>query len=173
VILEVARRIREKRQAHFNMILPNQSLVDYAKTLGPYHDIALQTGELDKALSGAELAISKSGTITMECAYFGVPAVVFYKTSTVTYLIGKQLVKVRHIAMPNLLANKEIFPEFIQGAATPERIARMALELLADEPRRQRIKTWLLEIIGGMGAAGASQRAARAMHALVGQAASG
>jgi lipid-A-disaccharide synthase len=109
----------------------------------------------------------------MECAYFGVPAVVFYKTSTVTYLIGKQLVKVRHIAMPNLLANKEIFPEFIQGAATPERIARMALELLADEPRRLRIKTWLLEIIGGMGAAGASQRAARAMHALVGQAASG
>jgi len=173
VILEVARRIREKRQAHFNMILPNQSLVDYAKTLGPYHDIALQTGELDKALSGAELAITKSGTITMECAYFGVPAVVFYKTSTVTYLIGKQLVKVRHIAMPNLLANKEIFPEFIQGAATPERIARMALELLADEPRRLRIKTWLLEIIGGMGAAGASQRAARAMHALVGQAASG
>jgi lipid-A-disaccharide synthase len=167
VVAEVARRIAEKRNANFKMVLPNQSLVDYAKTLGGLADITLQAGDLDQALADAELAITKSGTITVECACFRVPAVVFYKTSTFTYLIGRQLVKVRHIAMPNLLANEEIFPEFIQGAATPQRIAQAALELLEDQPRRQRIKTKLAEIVGALGGEGASQRAARAIVGLV------
>jgi lipid-A-disaccharide synthase len=167
VMLEVAKRIREKEKAQFKMVLPNQSLVDYAATLGRFSDINLQTGGLDEALAGAELAITKSGTITVECACFGVPAVVFYKTSAFTYLVGRQLVKVRHIAMPNLLADEEIFPEFIQGDAIPERIAQAALELLQDEPRRQRIKTKLEEIVGALGGGGASQHAARAVVALV------
>jgi len=167
VVAEVARRIAEKRNANFKMVLPNQSLVDYAKTLGGLADIALQAGDLDEALADAELAIAKSGTITVECACFGVPAVVFYKTSAFTYLIGRKLVKVRHIAMPNLLVNEEIFPEFIQGAATPQRIAQAALELLEDQPRRQRIKTKLAEIVGAMGGGGASRRAARAIVDLV------
>jgi len=167
VVVQVARRIGEKRKANFKMVLPSQFLVDYAKTLGGYGEIKLQAAEVGQALARAELAITKSGTITMECAYFGVPAVVFYKTSTFNYLIGKQLAKVRHLAMPNLLANEEVFPEFIQGAASPERIAQAALELLQDEQRRQRIKNKLAEIVGALGAGGASQRAARAIVALV------
>lgn len=168
VVLEVARRIGEKCRAQFKMVLPNQTLVDYAATLGNCNAITLQAGGLDEALAGADLAITKSGTITVECACFGVPAVVFYKTSMFTYLVGKQLVKVRHIAMPNLLANEEIFPEFIQGNATPDRIAHAALGLLQDEHRRQEIKNKLAQIVGALGGAGASQRAARSVVALLG-----
>ena len=167
MLIEVAKRIGEKRKADFRMVLPNQLLVDYAKTLGGSGDITVQAGELDKALNEAELAITKSGTITLECACFGVPAVVFYKTSTFNYLIGRQLATVRYIAMPNLLANEEIFPEFIQSAATAERIAEAALELLQDQLRRERIKAKLAGIVGALGAGGASQRAARAITDLV------
>jgi lipid-A-disaccharide synthase len=167
LVVEVAKRIGAKQNARFKMVFPNPSLVDYAKTLIGTSEITFQAGDLDQVLAGAELAITKSGTITLECACFGVPAVVFYKTSAFNYLIGRQLVTVRHIAMPNLLANEEIFPEFIQGVATPERIAQAALELLQDEPRRQRIQTKLAEIVGGLGGGGASQRAARAIVRLV------
>ena len=167
LVVEVAKRIGAKQNARFKMVLPNQSLVDHAKTLTGNTEISFQPGDLDYALEGAELAITKSGTITVECACFGVPAIVFYKTSAFNYFVARQLVKVRHIAMPNLLANEEIFPEFVQGAATPERIAQAALELLQDEPRRQRIRTKLAEIVGALGGGGASERAARAIVGLV------
>lgn len=168
VVLEVAKRIGEKHRAEFKMVLPNQSLADEAANLANLAGIKVQAGGIDEALSGADLAITKSGTITVECACFGVPAVVFYKTSAFTYLVGRQLATVRYLAMPNLLANEEIFPEFIQDRATAERIAQAGCELLEDDSRRERIKTRLAEIIGAMGSAGASQRAARAVVGLLG-----
>ena len=50
----------------------------------------------------------------MECAYFGVPTVVIYKTSWSTYALGRRFIKVKYLAMPNLLAEEEVFPEFIR-----------------------------------------------------------
>ena len=63
--------------------------------------------------------------------------------------------------MPNLLANQEVFPEFIQQNATAENIARTTLELLRDEKKRIKIRTQLAEIVRLLGTPGASQRAAR------------
>jgi lipid-A-disaccharide synthase len=97
----------------------------------------------------------------------GVPAVAFYKTSWPTYLIGKQIVSVPHLAMPNLLAGEEIFPEFVQAAATPDNIARAALALLRDEPRRQALKTRLRKVIASLGGPGAPARAADAIVNLI------
>jgi len=129
--------------------------------------LELQVGGIPAALAEADLAITKSGTVTMECAMFGVPAVVFYKTSWPTYLIGKQLLTVKHIAMPNLLAGEEVLPEFIQAAATPENIARAALVLLRDEKRRQAVKASLANIVASLGGAGAPARAAEAIVSLL------
>ena len=167
VVAGVAKRIGEKYRAEFRMVLPSQSLVDYARSLANLAGIKVQAGGIDEALSGAQLAITKSGTITVECACFGVPAVVFYKTSAFTYLVGRQLATVRYLAMPNLLADEEIFPEFIQDRATVDRIAQAALELLEDKSRRERIKAKLARIIGALGSVGASQRAARAVVGLL------
>jgi len=88
-----------------------------------------------RILALADVAIASTGTVTMECARFGVPTVAIYKTSWFTYQIARRIVQVKYAAMPNLLAGGEISPEFIQTTATPENIAGTTLKLLHDEPR--------------------------------------
>jgi lipid-A-disaccharide synthase len=145
------------------MVLPNETLVNQTRTFGLPADLEVQAGGLPEALMEAEVAIASTGTVTLECAFFGVPTVALYRTSWSTYQIGKQIVKVKYLAMPNLLANEEIFPEFIQHAATPENIARATFELLNSPERQLSIKRKLGEIVGGLGGPGASHRAARAI----------
>ena len=149
------------------MVLPMDTLADAATSFGLPVGLEIQVGGLNDALSRADLAITKSGTITMECAMFGVPAVVFYKTSWPTYLIGKQIISVPYLAMPNLLAGEEIFPEFVQDDATPENIARAALELLRDNARRQMVKAKLEKVVASLGGSGATGRAADAIIRLL------
>jgi lipid-A-disaccharide synthase len=146
------------------IVLPNDSLVQLAKSLGV--EVEIQTGELPRALAQADLAIASTGTVTMECAFFGVPTVTLYKTSRLTYEIAKRIVAVKWLTMPNILAGEEIYPEFVQNAATPENISRAALELLQNESRRAQIKTKLAEIISSLGGPGASRRAAEAIASL-------
>ncbi len=125
--------------------------------------LQVQIGNLSAALSRATVAISKTGTVTMECACFGVPTVTLYKASWATYQIGKRIIKVKSLTMPNLLAGHEVFPEFIQDAATPENLARAALELLRDQARREKVQSRLREIMASLGGPGASRRAAEAI----------
>jgi lipid-A-disaccharide synthase len=89
--------------------------------------------------------------------------VALYKTSWSTYQIGKRLVQVKYLAMPNLLAGEEIFPEFIQHDAMPENIAQAALDLLDNPARRDAIRVRLAGVIKSMGGPGASARAAEAI----------
>jgi lipid-A-disaccharide synthase len=72
-------------------------------------------------------------------------------------------VKVKYLAMPNLLANEQVFPEFIQGAATTDNITRATVELLRDAPRRAKVKARLAEIVASLGPPGAAHRAAKAI----------
>jgi len=162
VMLETLKLIQQNLPAaKAKMVLPDPSLVQLAKSLGA--DLEIQIGELPWALAEADVAISKTGTVTMECAFFGVPAVTLYKTSWFTYQIARRIVTVKSLTMPNLLAGEEIYPEFIQDAATPENISRAALELLQDESRRTKIKTQLGKIIASLGKPGAAGRAAEAI----------
>lgn len=170
VVLEAARRIRSsKPDARFRIVLPSEEL----KTAGfdssaLSSGLEIRVGGLAESLAEADLAITKSGTVTLECALLGVPAVVFYKTSWPTYLIGKQIVNTKHIAMPNLLAGEAIYPEFIQHAATPENIAREALNLLNNLERQAILKTKLAQVVKSLGEPGASRRAAQAVWSLPG-----
>jgi lipid-A-disaccharide synthase len=163
--LELLRR--ELPALRAKLVLPDDELARSARSLGVPPGLELQVGGVPSALTEADLAITKSGTITMECAFFGVPAVVFYKTSWPTYWVAKQLVTVNYAAMPNLLAGEELFPEFIQSAATPENIARAALALLRDDARRQTIRTKLAKVIASLGGPGAARRAAEAVVSLL------
>jgi lipid-A-disaccharide synthase len=123
----------------------------------------IQIGNLPQALARSDVAIASTGTVTVECAFFGVPTVTLYKTSWSTYQIGKRIVNVKWLTMPNILADEEIFPEFVQNAATPENIAAAALELLQNEPRRIQIKKRLAEVVSSLGGPGANDRAATAI----------
>ena len=147
------------------MVLPDESLVELAKLLGV--NLEIQTGNLSQALQETDVAISKTGTVTMECAYFGVPTVTLYKLSWPEYQYAKQIVTVKTVTMPNLLAGEEVFPEFIQHAATPKNISDAALMLLKDDQLRTKVKRKLAQVIALLGGPGASQRAANAIVELL------
>jgi lipid-A-disaccharide synthase len=167
VMLGALKLIQEKCSAVCaTMILPSESLAELAKSLGA--NVEIQVGGVPEALAESDLAITKTGTIATECAFFQVPAVTLYKVSWMFYELGKRVVKVNSLTMPNLLAGEEVFPEFIQNAATPENIARAALDLLENEARRNRIKNQLSKIVASLGPPGASRRAAQAVCRLLG-----
>jgi lipid-A-disaccharide synthase len=145
------------------MVLPNEGLLPLARAIGLPDNLQVQIGNLAAALRQVDLALASTGTVTIECAYFGVPTLALYKTSFLTWQIAKRIVTVKYAAMPNLLVNQELFPEFIQHAATPENIARASIELLRDQPGRTKIKGQLMEIVASLGPPGASKRASRAV----------
>jgi lipid-A-disaccharide synthase len=150
-----------------SMVLPNDNMAELARRSNIPSDLRVQIGGLGKALAETDVAIASTGTVTMECAYFGVPTVAIYKTSWMSYAIAKRIAKVKYVAMPNLLANEEIMPEFIQHAASAGNIAGAALEFLRDEKRRNLIKLKLRDIMTSLGGPGASQRAAKLITSLV------
>jgi lipid-A-disaccharide synthase len=165
VMLEAARLVAQTIPARFEMILPNETLAAKARKCGASEISGMQMkiGGLADTLSRATIAITKTGTITLECAYFGVPSVAIYKTSWLTYEVGRRIVTVRYLSMPNLLADRAVFPELVQGDATAENVAREALSLLGDANRRRDVAATLDEIMRSLGGPGAAQRAAQAI----------
>ncbi len=167
VMLEAVKEISAKHDVRFKMILPDEKLKQLADKLSAFlSNLEIQIGGLAESLSQATLAIASTGTVTLECAYFGVPTIAIYKTSWSTYQIGKRIIQVNFLAMPNLLANEMIYPEFIQNEATPENISCEALVLLNDPERCAEIKNELTKVVESLGSPGASERAAKAILSL-------
>ncbi len=88
---------------------------------------------------GMTAAICASGTATLELALLGVPAVIVYRTSAVTYWIGKRLASVRTIGLPNIVAGKPFLPELLQDECRSETMAEEIGCLLADGRRREQL----------------------------------
>jgi lipid-A-disaccharide synthase len=168
VLLEAADRIAAKQKVRFKLVATTEEMAAHAQKMAAEYaaKIEVQTGGLEEALSTATIALAKTGTVTLECAWFGVPTIAFYKTSALTYAIGRQIVSVKYLAMPNILAGRELFPEFIQQNATAANIAQAALELLGNEPRRKEVRAALRNVISTLGGLGATERAADAILAL-------
>ncbi len=122
--------------------------------------VPIQSGPLESSLRAAKLALASTGTVTLECALFGVPTVALYKTSWSTYQIAKRLVTVDYMAMPNILAGRELYPEFIQSDATPSALASALISLATEPERRHAVRQGLGEVVRQLGGPGASQRAA-------------
>jgi lipid-A-disaccharide synthase len=164
-MLAALKTIQEKAPtAKAKMVLPNPALVSLAKALGA--NLEIQIGELPWALAESDVALASTGTVTMECAFFGVPTVTLYKTSWLTYQIARRIITVKSLTMPNLLAGEPVYPEFIQNEATPENLSRAALELLENASHREKIKVQLDKIISSLGEPGAAGRAATAILSL-------
>ena len=85
----------------------------------------------------AAAVLTSSGTMSMHCALAGLPGAIAYRTNPLTYLLGRWLVKVPYIGIANLLLGESMYPEFIQGAAGPARLAR-ELAACVDDPGRRR-----------------------------------
>jgi lipid-A-disaccharide synthase len=170
VILGAARLIAAQQPVRFKLVVPNEEKAGLARSFpaagGP--EIEIQTGRLEEALSEATVAIASTGTVTLECAYFGVPTVTLYKTSLWTYWIARRIITVKYLSWPNILAGEALYPEFIQHEATAANIAGAALELLGDPARRAEIHSRLARVISALGGPGAAQRAASAILKLTG-----
>ncbi len=147
------------------MVLPNEQMRGLA-TQAERAGVEIQIGNVSDALAQADLAITKTGTVTMECAFFGVPAVTIYKKSLMGLAIDLGIITVKSFTMPNLMAGEAVYPEFLADAVTPENVAIAALRLLRDEPRRQYIQSQLTKIIASLGEPGASKRAATTILSL-------
>lgn len=118
------------------------------------------SGRSWQVMRRARLILVASGTATLQAALAGAPMVVVYKTGRINYRLARLMVKVEFIAMPNLIAGRQVAPELIQGDATPEAVAETALELLADGPARQEMIDGLEMVRERLGGPGASMRAA-------------
>jgi len=118
------------------------------------------TPDVYDLMAAADLALTKTGTTTVECAILGTPMVTAYRTGGVNYAIAKRLVHVPYVAMPNLIAKRRVVPELIQSGATPVALAREAVSLLTDDAARQAQVSGLAEVREKLGPPGAVQRAA-------------
>jgi len=109
------------------------------------------------------VALTASGTATVQTALHDTPMVIVYRVSPMSYRLLRRLVKVEAIGMANLIAGERIVPELVQDEFTPEAVAREAVSMLTDPARAARIRDGLARVRARLGGPGASRRAAEAI----------
>lgn len=161
VMIKAAELIRKTTPIETRMVLPESLQLptdpqDRIRSAG----VDVQRGNLAQALRESTLAMASTGTVTLECALYGVPTLALYKTSWSTYQIGKRIIHVPYLAMPNLLAGREVMPEFIQNKATPDALATAAIQWLQHPAQLESVRRELGKVVDQLGTPGAMQRAA-------------
>lgn len=112
----------------------------YMGFLKSYPQVATVKNETYRLLAQATAALVTSGTATLETALFGVPQVVCYKGSAISYHIAKRLIKIKYISLVNLIMDKPVVTELIQEALTVENIRRELETVLHNTERLQQLK---------------------------------
>lgn len=135
---------------------------EYYKTFFPDNDVKIVYGKTYQLLQKSEAALVASGTATLETALFGVPEVVCYKAGKISYVIAKQLIKVKYISLVNLIMEKEIVRELIQDDLNEENL-KLELDKLLTSQTRNKLLTDYAELKTKLGGSGASQKTAELM----------
>ena len=121
------------------------------------------TGDARAVMGRVNVGMVASGTATLEAALSELPFVLIYRVAWLTYLAARLVVKVKYLGMPNVLANREIVPEFIQHKAQPRAIAAAVARLLTDKTERKRMLTDFACVAQKLGQGEASVNAAEAI----------
>jgi lipid-A-disaccharide synthase len=153
VLLEVLDRL-DRDLGKYTVLLPVADTLDagfFAPFVDRRNNVRLIKGFAHDCLAHSHAALIASGSATLEAAILGVPSVVIYKVSTLSYLIARLVTKVRYISLPNLIAGEEVFPEFIQSL-DPEEIAKAMISMLNNDGPAVREK--LERIKNGLAASG-------------------
>lgn len=141
---------------------PGVSLTDmetYAASLGAPFRMDVASGA-HSIFQEADAVAAVSGTVTLEAALAGVPAVLVYRMSPPSFAVARRVVKVPYVGLANLIAEKEVMPELLQDKAKPEAIASAVCSLLLDEEVRKRHHQGLREVRAALGDPGVAERAA-------------
>jgi lipid-A-disaccharide synthase len=120
----------------------------------------IEEGRYD-LMAACHAVMAASGTVTLELAILGVPMVVCYRVSRLTYALGRRLIKVAYAALVNLVADERVVEELLQEDATPEKISMAVGRLLDDEEYRQAMIASLRRVREKLGNPGASRRTAQ------------
>lgn len=129
---------------------------EFYQTFTGGHNVKIVFNQTYQLLKQAEAALVTSGTATLETALFGVPEVVCYKAGSISYAIAKQLVKVKYISLVNLIMDKEIVKELIQGELNENNLKTELDKLLNPSTRNKIVQNYteLKHKLGGTGASG-------------------
>jgi lipid-A-disaccharide synthase len=117
------------------VLYPSDKILAALQAAKPPAEVELRHLAVGAEPVAASAVLTSSGTMSLECALAGIPGAVVYRTDPFTYMIGRWIVKVPYLGIANLLLHEAMYPEYIQGAATP---ARLAAQLTASlrEPAR-------------------------------------
>lgn len=123
-------------------------------------EFEIEPGGVEPIFRRSTLLVAASGTVTLEAAMAGIPMVIVYKVSPVSYRLGRALIRVNHIGLANLISEKQIVPELIQEAATGKNIAETVRQMLTSPSELAECRKALLELRHKLGGPGASRRVA-------------
>jgi lipid-A-disaccharide synthase len=166
ILLETAQRIvQEQKNVRFISLATDHEMRQKLEEEWGKHPMSgvsldILSGQSLTQLTRCSLAIVASGTATLECAMAGLPMLVIYKASWLTYWIGRMLVKLPYLSMVNVLAGEKVVPEFLQGAAEPRRLAKAALQILRNPKGAEAMASRIREVAKKLGGPGAAARAA-------------
>ncbi len=170
VLLESAERIARDLPVRFRLLRAGGRAgraVD-AHLAGSPLDVEVVRSERFEALADSHLALCASGTATLELGLLGTPMLVLYRLAFWTYLAGRVLVDLPYVSLVNLVLEGRVVPELLQYDANPDNIAREAVELLGRPDAVAETRTALAGLRGRLGRPGASDRAAQAVHEVLG-----
>jgi len=144
---------------------PGQEDEFYESILAKYQNVSSVRGKTYDLLLKAKAALVTSGTATLETALFGVPEVVCYKGSNISYQIAKRLIKIKYISLVNLIMDKQVVTELIQDELTVANLSRELNLLLNDKARQQQLKEDYTSLKNILSAGGdASAKAAKEIY---------
>jgi lipid-A-disaccharide synthase len=171
-ILEAADRLaREFEGAEFLLFqapsVADESLRERLAECGL--NLRIIRGQDYDALQCCDAVITVSGTATLEVALVGVPMVIVYRLTPLSYWLGRLLVRISHIGLPNILAGKSIIREFIQHDATPENIAAEIGRILREPAYADAIRLELQEVRAKLGERNGSVELARLAARMLGR----
>lgn len=146
---------------------PSLPVSYYKEIIGDKANVRLVVNRTYQLLQLSSAAMVTSGTATLETALFDVPEVVCYKANKVSYIIARQLAKVRFICLVNLIMDREVVKELIQNDLTANNVANELKSLLASSKRQKKLLEDYEELKSVLGNAGASDKAAEIIIANV------
>ena len=124
---------------------------DLRKLVGE-HGLEVAVGQTDDVLASSHFAVAASGTVTMEAAILGLPLVSIYRLATLTYLVGRVIIRhLPYFTIVNLIADSVVFEEFLQDEVRPDRLAPALAAILPGGSRRDAVLVAMASAVAALG----------------------